>query len=144
MSGFEITGVILGVIPLIIEAFNRSEQAFAAFATYRRYPKELAKLDSKLGAQKTVFRNNCINLLSTITSDRQKVHDMLSQPSHEAWHDNMLHQTFKVRIEALDQSLESCQRTMEQIYEALQSISLETEDFKAALVVDPEVSSTCS
>jgi DNA repair ATPase RecN len=140
MSGFEIVGVILGVIPLIIEAFDRSEQAFAAFAAYRRYPKELAKLDSKLGAQKTVFRNNCNNLLSTITNDRQKVHDMLSQPSHEAWQDKILQQNFKNNVGALDQSFESCQQTMEQIYEALQSISQETEDFKAALAVDPMVS----
>jgi hypothetical protein len=63
MIGFEIVGVILGVIPLIIEGIDRSQTAFAVFAVYHHYAKELSKLDSKLGVQRTVFRNNCINLL---------------------------------------------------------------------------------
>lgn len=133
MSGAEVAGLLLGAIPLVIEGYDRSEKAFAAFDTYRHYPKELTKLQAKLGAQKTVFRNNCINLLSTISNDRKKVYAMLSEPSHIGWQDDDMHLTLASRIEALDESFTSCQRTMEQIYEALQNISREVEAFQSIL-----------
>ena len=140
MSGIEVAGLVLGAIPLIIEGFNRSQKAFAAFNTYRHYPKELTKLDAKIGAQKTVFRNNCINLLSTITNDRQKVHAMLSETSHSGWQDENMHSTLASRIDALDESFTSCQRTMDQIYQALRDICRESEAFQTVLMASNEVS----
>lgn len=139
MSGVEVAGLILGAIPLIIEGFKRSQIAFAAFDTYRHYPKELTKLNAKISAQKTVFRNNCINLLSTITNDRPKVDAMLTEISHAAWQDAAMYNTLATQVEALDESFTSCQRTMEQIDNALQSICKETEAFQAILIANSEV-----
>jgi len=139
MSGVEVAGLILGAIPLIIEGFNQSQKAFAAFDIYRHYPRELTKLDAKIGAQKTVFRNNCINLLSVVTNDRPKVHAMLSESSHAGWHDDDIHSTLAGRINALDESFTSCQRTMDQICQALRDICREAESFQTVLMVDDEV-----
>jgi hypothetical protein len=139
MSGAEVAGLLLGAIPLVIEGYNRLEKAFAIYETYRSYPKELKKLEAKLGAQKTVFRNNCINLLSTISNDRPMVYAMLSESGHIGWQDDGIHRKLASRVEALDESFLSCQRTMEQIYEALQSISREVEAFQSILNPPNEV-----
>ncbi|RDW57644.1 hypothetical protein BP6252_13726 [Coleophoma cylindrospora] len=138
MSGVEVAGLLLGAIPIALEAYDRSERAFSAFDVYRHYPKELKKLEAKLGAQKTVFRNNCINLLSTISDDRSRVYAMLSEPSHSGWQDQDIHHALASRSNALDESFTSCQRTMEQIHEALQSIGKEAEEFQHVLASNSE------
>jgi hypothetical protein len=139
MSAIDVAGLILGVIPLIVEGFDHYKRAFAAFNTYRHYPKELTKLDAKIGAQKTVFRNNCINLLSTITNDRPKVHAMLSDLSHAGWQNEDIHKNLANRIDALDESFTSCQRTMNQIHQVLQEICREIESFQTILIANNEV-----
>jgi hypothetical protein len=139
MSGIEVAGLVLGAIPLIVECFESSQKAFRAFDTCRHYPKELTKLDAKIGAQKTVFRNTCINLLSTITNDRPKVNAMLSRSSHAGWQDEELQSTFANQLGALDESFTSCQRTMNQIHRTLQGICQDIEEFQALLTVDSEV-----
>lgn len=181
MSGIEVVGLVLGAIPLIIEGFNRSQKAFAAFNTYRHYPKELTKLDAKskscvcpgpktsshyvkdpnislsvqllnfsliilrhtlipaVVAQKTVFRNNCINMLTTLTNDRQMVLSMLSDTSHMGWQDENFQSTLAVKVDALDESFMSCQRTMDQIRYALRDICRETEAFRNVLMATNEV-----
>ena len=133
MSGLEAVGLFLGIIPLIIEAFDHCGRTYDAFATYQKYPKEIMKIDSKLGAQRTVFRNNCNNLLTKMTGDRQRAHDMLSKPSHEMWRDENLQESFLRQIDSLDQTLYSCRRTMEQIHDALKAISRETDGFRVLL-----------
>ena len=133
MSGAEAAGLLLGIIPLIIEAFDHCERTYDAFATYQKYPREIMKIDTKLGAQRTVFRNNCINLLTKLTGDRKRIQDMISRPSHEMWRDRRLNQMLLTHLETLNQTFHSCQRTMEHIYEALQAISQETEGFRKLL-----------
>ena len=133
MSGLEAVGLLLGIIPLIIEAFDHCERTYDAFSTYQKYPKEIMKMNSKLGAQRTVFRNNCNNLLTKMIGDRSRVYEMLSNPSHEMWGDRTLNATFLRYFESLDQTFYSCQRTMEQILEALKVIGRETDGFKVLL-----------
>lgn len=139
MSGVEVAGLILGAIPLIIEGYDRSQKAFVAFDTYRHYPKELTKLDAKIGAQKTMFRNTCVNLLSAITNDRSMVHAMLSEPSHAGWQDEEIQRTLAARLNALDESFVSCQRTMDQIHQTLRDICRETGPFQTVLVANNKV-----
>lgn len=140
MSGVEVAGVILGAIPLVIEAFDHCGRAYDAFATYKEYPREIMKIDSKLGAQRTVFRNSCINLLASLTDDRQRVLDMVTQPSHEMWKDQRrLNEMFSLQTGSLDQTFHSCNRTMEQIHVALQAINRETEGIRSLLRETPTV-----
>lgn len=65
ISGVEVAGLLLDAISLIIEAFYHWGRAYDAFATHQKYPRETMKTDSKLGAQKRIFRNSCINLLAS-------------------------------------------------------------------------------
>jgi hypothetical protein len=142
MSGVEAVSLALAAIPLIIDAFDHSKKTIQAFSTYRGYPKEVKKLESKLGAQKTVFRNNCINLFSTLTDDPQIVQDMFSaRPLHGLWSKGHLTQILTYHLDSLDQTFDSCQQTMEQISQALQAISNDTERFNAVLDRNLEVRS---
>ena len=143
MSGIEIAGLVLGSIPLILEAFDRSERTFDAFRTYRKYPKEIEKLNSRIGAQKTVFRNNCNTFLTILTDDRRRIHEMVHEPTSNAWNEQGLGALLKFRldqrrVESISATLDSCHRTMKQILEALQDISATTAFLSASL---PELAS---
>ena len=145
MAGVEAVSLVLASVPLIIEAFDHSERAIQAFSTYRGYPKEVKKMESKLGAQKTVFRNNCINLLSTLTGDRRTVRNMLSaRSSHDLWSKEHLTQILTYHLDSLEQTFDSCQQSMEQISQALQAISKDVGEFSAVLNRSHEVNPVSS
>ncbi|TPX08989.1 uncharacterized protein E0L32_009568 [Thyridium curvatum] len=86
MSGVElIVGAVLGAIPIALEAYDRSGRVFQVFSTsVKRYPSEVLLLETRLGAQKAIFRNNAVNLLTAITKDRVRVQEVLDKPSSDA------------------------------------------------------------
>jgi hypothetical protein len=82
MSGIEfIIGTVLAAVPIALEAYDRSNRVFEVFSVFRQYSREVLTLEAKLSAQRTIFRNNAINLLRAITRDRATVQDIVSQPS---------------------------------------------------------------
>ena len=142
MIGIDVAGLLLGAIPVIIEGYGSLEKTFAFFETLRSFPREIKKLDAKLGTQKTVFRNNCINLLSALSDDRHAVYAMLSESTHVNWQNENFSRKLADRVDAgaLDESFLSCHRTMNLIHESLQSINREVEGFKSVLNPPNEVS----
>ena len=69
MSGVEVAGFVLAVLPLVISAFEDYEATFRPFVTYCRYAKELRNFRAGLGTQKQLFQNHCIILLSKIDAE---------------------------------------------------------------------------
>ena len=71
MSGIEfIVGTVLSAVPIALETYDRSGRVFEVFSVFKQYPREVLILEAKLRAQRTIFRNNAINLLTAITKDR--------------------------------------------------------------------------
>ncbi|KAH8686448.1 hypothetical protein BGZ61DRAFT_495124 [Ilyonectria robusta] len=135
MSGVEfILSAVLAVIPLAIEAYDHSERVFEVFSVFKQYPREVVKLDAKLGAQRTIFRNHAINLLMTITNDPQKVQDLMCQPSsEEAKRGLTLSTLYRNRVDSLKDSFMSCQQTLVQIKNSLNLLYTEAQAFHGDL-----------
>ena len=137
MSGIEIAGLIIGSIPLILEAFDRSERTLDFFRTCGRYAKELTKLNSILGAQRSIFRNNCINLLSTVTSDPGRAHEIvaMSPTDATAWF-NSAHKEYDLTLSPnmpASETLRSCRSVLLLIQQSLETITQELEGFRVDL-----------
>ena len=81
MSGFEIVGVVLGVLPLIITAIEDYEKIVGPIITYRQYSKALKTFTTELNVQRDIFQNECIWILSRFVDDHE-LEDMLKDPSH--------------------------------------------------------------
>ncbi|RSL88528.1 hypothetical protein CEP51_001696 [Fusarium floridanum] len=133
MSGVElIVGVVLGSIPIAIEVYNRSSRVVEVFSTFKQYPREVSILDAKLGVQRTIFRNNAINLLTTITKDQEYVLEVINRPvSTTENSDLVMASVYRNRIDALEESFQSCALTTNQIRNSLMVLYSQSDDFRA-------------
>lgn len=141
MSGVElIVGAVLGSIPIAIEVYDRSSRVFEVFSAFKQYPREVSILDAKLGVQRTIFRNNALNLLTAITKDQEGVLEAINSavPS-AAGLDLAMAPVYRNRIDALEDSFESCAQTAEQIRHSLQVLSLQSDESSAGVGQRQEV-----
>ncbi len=141
MSGIEfIIGTVLAAVPIALEAYDRSNRVFEVFSVFRQYPREVLTLEAKLSAQRTIFRNNAINLLRAITRDRATVQEVVNQPSSKSLRDLVLNSAYQIRQDALEESFMTCHQTAQQIQHALEQLCLQAEAFGADLGQRQEVS----
>lgn len=143
MSGIEAAGLVLAAIPLILEAFDRSERTFEFFRTCGKYAKELTKIESILGAQKLFFRHNCVHLISAITSDPQRAQNMVNTATGENvdWASLVTVNPISSRLTSTLETVQTCQGTILLIQDSLQSIAREVEGFQADIGPGRNVSS---
>ena len=133
MSGVElIVGVVLGSIPIAIEVYNRSGRVFEVFSAFKQYPREVSILDAKLSVQRTIFRNNAINLLTDITRDPEYVLEVINRPVSTTWKSDLaMAPMYRNRVDALEESFESCARTADHIRSSLMVLCSQSDDFRA-------------
>lgn len=81
MSGFEVAGVVLGVLPLIISAIEHYNDIVDPIRTCRKYSSALQTLVTDINAQRDIFQNECILILSQFV-DQHALEDMLKDPKH--------------------------------------------------------------
>ena len=81
MSGFEVVGVVFGVLPLIITAIEDYEKIVGPIITFRQYSRALKTFTTELNVQRDIFQNECIWILSRFV-DGHELEDMLKDPSH--------------------------------------------------------------
>ena len=142
MSGIEfIVGTVLAAVPIALETYDRSGRVFEVFSVFKQYPREVLILEAKLSAQRTIFRNNAINLLTAITKDRVKVQEVMKQPSSQAARVGLvMASVYQHRVDALDESFVACRQTAEQIHNTLQLLYFQSEAFRAEVGENQEVS----
>jgi hypothetical protein len=142
MSGIEfIVGIVLATVPIALETYDRSGRVFEVFSVFKQYPREVLILEAKLGAQRTIFRNNAINLLTAITKDRVKVQEVMNQPSSQATRLGLvMASVYQHRVDALDESFVACRQTAEQIHNTLQLLCFQFEAFRAEVGENQDVS----
>jgi hypothetical protein len=81
MSGFEVAGVILGSLPLVISAM----EAYMSFLKdWGRVPSELRSIHRNLTTERTKLYNVCDQLLRDIVPERE-IEPMLQDPMGPLW-----------------------------------------------------------
>jgi len=71
MSGIElIVGTVLSAVPITLETYDRSGRVLEVFSVFNQYRREVLILEAKLGADRSIFRDNPVSLLTAITKDR--------------------------------------------------------------------------
>ena len=82
MTGFEVIGVVLGVLPLIAKAFDSYEKIGDMIGTYRKYSKAVGRFNTELAVQKVIFKYECVLLLSQVVEDGRVLHDKFKEPAY--------------------------------------------------------------
>ncbi|KAH9212136.1 hypothetical protein DL95DRAFT_447797 [Leptodontidium sp. 2 PMI_412] len=125
MSGSEVVGVVLGVLPLLISAAEHYEDVFKPFRRFKKCAPELEMYQQQLKTQKMIFLNQCQLLLTALTN-RESAKEMLREKDHPSWRDDAL----KRRIaDQLGNSREACEATVQLIAGKLKSIEEDVESF---------------
>ncbi|KAH7159536.1 hypothetical protein B0J13DRAFT_492650 [Dactylonectria estremocensis] len=133
MSGVEfIVGTVLGGVPVAVLAFEKYQTLSTMLSTFRN-PREIVRMQSKVGSQRTIFRNNAINLLSSVTNDRESIHSWISGLTDSSSHassltadiDFTLADVYRSRIDSLKDTFSSCKSTLDEIMSTLEKISEE-------------------
>ena len=133
MSGFEAAGLALAILPLVVSAAKRYDSVLSPFLRYKRFAKEARIYSKELEIQRTIFRNECRNLLERVI-DHDAATSMLNLCSHEPWSDAHLDSQL---VQQLGESWKACVAIIELIEERLIDVEVENQGFGA--IVDHEL-----
>ncbi|KAI0913261.1 hypothetical protein F4823DRAFT_578687 [Ustulina deusta] len=86
MSGFEVVGIVLGAIPLLISALEHYERGIKTIQIVRRRAKVMHSLATALSTEQTILRNTCETLLGGII-DAKDMKPLLAEPFGPLWQD---------------------------------------------------------
>ncbi|KAK0652557.1 hypothetical protein B0T16DRAFT_406417 [Cercophora newfieldiana] len=84
MSGFEVAGVVLGSIPIVVSALELYIKGLGTMGRLRRFTLELESLVLKLGTEEAKLQNVYEKLLRDIVPDDQ-IEPMLKDPFGPLW-----------------------------------------------------------
>ncbi|KAF1985809.1 hypothetical protein K402DRAFT_454804 [Aulographum hederae CBS 113979] len=98
MSGFEIAGVVLGSIPLIISALDHYAEGVAVMKNMKEYECVFSDIQTSFVASVAIFQNSCYQLLGPLNLSDQQMSDLLLQRSTEAWEAPSLQNDLEKRL----------------------------------------------
>ncbi|KAI8310682.1 hypothetical protein K4K61_000285 [Colletotrichum sp. SAR11_59] len=78
MSGFEVAGVVLGTIPLVISALEQYQKGISTMRKWRNYQRELRSLIWNL--------------------ETERIESMVEDPFGPAWHEDTIQAKIKTRL----------------------------------------------
>lgn len=135
MSGFEVAGFALAVLPVLLSAAQQYNSCLGPFSRYKRFAKEARSYYKELEIQRTIFRIQCRNLLEEIV-DHDAASSMLNSLTQKAWVDKKLDEQL---VKQLGESLEACIDLIDLIEQRLRDISAESQEFKSIVEREKEV-----
>lgn len=118
MSGFEVAGIILGSIPLVISALEHYRDGASAIRRWSRYEIERRNLILRLETESIKMQNICAQLLRGIVWDLQ-IEDMIRNPFGTAWQEPTLQRQLQRRLHGSARVFEA---TAGQVKDAIQEI----------------------
>ncbi|RFN43402.1 hypothetical protein FIE12Z_12354, partial [Fusarium flagelliforme] len=122
MSGFEVAGVVLGGIPLVISTLEHYKNGISVIQRYRRYERELQRLIRNLETEKVKLQNVCEKLLDGIVPP-SRIDDMVENPGGDLWVQEETQKAIRIRLwkswNVFETTLKDIQKATEEMYEKL-------------------------
>lgn len=97
MSGIEVAGLVLGAIPLVIEAFNVYKGTVSKVSKWRRYTREVDRIVRSLRLEHARLESICEKLLSGLVPGTE-IDAMMKDPSGPLWKAEGLHDKMGIRL----------------------------------------------
>ena len=84
MSGFEIVGVVLGALPLIVSGIEGCSEGLSAARRLFNPRRELRNLHRAIKTELQIFRNTALLLLHRIATEIE-VESLIREPTSDLW-----------------------------------------------------------
>ncbi|KAI0532831.1 hypothetical protein GGR58DRAFT_517408 [Xylaria digitata] len=97
MSGFEIAGIVLGALPLVISALNSYSDGISTLKRWRRYNRELRSIVRTLETESVKLQNVCEKLLIGIVPEPQ-IEEMVRDPFGDLWRSRETERRIRFRL----------------------------------------------
>lgn len=98
MSGLEVVGVVLGVLPMVLKSLNFYIEGVDALRLYASYKRELRTLHSRISAEHLLFCDVLEKLLDGILSPAD-IEPLIACPLGEAWNSPHVKHRIKARLQ---------------------------------------------
>ncbi|KAL3450075.1 hypothetical protein BJX65DRAFT_305537 [Aspergillus insuetus] len=85
MSGVEVAGLVLAILPLVVNQLDNYARGLETFRTLRRYKWELEACSSTLSAQCAIFLNTLEIFLQDAVDDHDERLDLIKNPTGPGW-----------------------------------------------------------
>lgn len=143
MSGFEVAGIVLGAIPIAIEALDRYREVGKRLGFWYKIRFEYQKCSDHLTFFRVAYRRHLKFLLLPLVVDDDKVEELLANPGGEGWKDPAVADLLEIR---LAESYELYLRHMTAIAEVMEKLNheLAVDQDSVQYTVKTSVSSTQS
>lgn len=83
--GMEVAGVVLGVVPIVVEAIKAWRIIHHKLRVFRYYAREIKRIYDKLRVQSCIFDNEIEALLTASGLRAGVVQEMIADPGHQGW-----------------------------------------------------------
>ncbi|KAH7405700.1 hypothetical protein DE146DRAFT_420818 [Phaeosphaeria sp. MPI-PUGE-AT-0046c] len=97
MSGFEIAGVVLGSLPLIISALENYTEIVDTYKRARKYKTEIKRIKHDLDAESSIFLDTLEHLVDGLVPPKQ-FEELLKDPLCELWKNEVLNKRLQERL----------------------------------------------
>ncbi|KFY22861.1 hypothetical protein V493_06278 [Pseudogymnoascus sp. VKM F-4281 (FW-2241)] len=118
MSGVEVAGVVLAVLPLFISALENYENGLDPIRAFLEFDSELPNQIRKLRDQHIIYNLTMRYLLSSI-ADSDEVNEMISDPGGVVWQDGGMQKRLEERLDESYQAYLDTIKHMEGIMKAI-------------------------
>lgn len=97
MSGFEVAGIVLGSLPLLISAIEHYESNLDRIRAFWKWEDELAKAIRELWIQHSSYELTLRNLLRDV-ANLEEIDEMMGDFRHELWSSQALADNLKMKL----------------------------------------------
>jgi hypothetical protein len=125
MSGFEVVGVILGVLPILIETVKAYSSVYSSLRTFRHYSKEVKTIQIQFSVHHGIFINEC-RLLLCMIEDEHGAKEMLDDTTDPRWNSKELNDRLSG---ILKDNLQLCRSIIEASKDRVEDLRAELEKF---------------
>lgn len=106
MSGFEIAGIVLGGLPIVIKAIKGHKKGFEPLEKWYRYKHDFRSFLNDVDIEKRMFEGLCDRLLNYCPLSSQQRSVLLAGEDIEAWHQNDVEKDLRLKP---GKSYDACQ-----------------------------------
>lgn len=140
MSGFEVAGVALALLPILIEVVKSYSTIAKKVHTLRHYSRDVKSISEQLKVHNGIFLNEVRLLLRSVQAE-DEVEGMLDDTSDRRWVNEHLDDNLRA---VLRESFEVCRGIVEETKDIIKAMEDELAKFDDLLFHKSKVSGPCT